>query len=170
MWGSLNLCECGCGQIVKKRFVSGHNTRIRKPKENKPNLICQYCGNKYYRKPSAAKRSKYCCKTCHIVANNKKRVKPTGSFGEWDGYLTIKLPEHPKANISGVIMYHNYVMEKHIGKHIPDGYIVHHIDDNKRNNEINNLVLVTPSVHGKIHSSQKEKGLRKWHEDRGINN
>src|ERR1039458_968444 len=35
---------------------------------------------------------------------------------------------------------------------IPEGYLVHHIDKNKQNNDIENLQLVTPENHQKIHS------------------
>lgn len=31
----MTLCECGCGEVVKRRFVSGHNGRVR-PKPTSP--------------------------------------------------------------------------------------------------------------------------------------
>jgi hypothetical protein len=49
------------------------------------------------------------------------------------------------------LMLHNYNWEKINGK-IPKGYEIHHIDLNKLNNNIENLKLVTPSEHTKIHS------------------
>lgn len=38
-------------------------------------LICQNCGRKYKKPPSAAKRSKYCCRSCHSSANSKANQK-----------------------------------------------------------------------------------------------
>lgn len=29
------LCECGCGEKVKNRFLSGHNARLNPPMNNK---------------------------------------------------------------------------------------------------------------------------------------
>lgn len=36
---------------------------------------------------------------------------------------------------------------------VPEGYLVHHKDDNPLNNNIDNLELVTPSQHGKMHKN-----------------
>lgn len=49
------------------------------------------------------------------------------------------------------LMLHNYNWEKVNGK-IPNGYELHHIDLVKTNNEIQNLLLVTPQEHTTIHS------------------
>lgn len=45
---------------------------------------------------------------------------------------------------------HNRVWEEHFGE-IPDGYQIHHRDGNKTNNNIENLQLVTPFEHKRIH-------------------
>ena len=45
---------------------------------------------------------------------------------------------------------HIYIYEKYNGA-IPKGMQVHHIDHNKDNNEIENLMLVTRKEHDKIH-------------------
>ena len=52
---------------------------------------------------------------------------------------------------------------------IPEGFIVHHIDENKKNDDINNLALITITAHNRIHShSPWNKGLtledKKWGE------
>lgn len=38
-------------------------------------LTCQNCGKQYTKPPSAAKRSKYCCRSCHSSANSKANRK-----------------------------------------------------------------------------------------------
>lgn len=59
------------------------------------------------------------------------------------------------------LMLHNYIWEKFNGK-IPKGYEVHHIDLNKINNNIDNLMLLTPSEHTKLHSDLKNgSGMNK---------
>ena len=47
---------------------------------------------------------------------------------------------------------HRVVMEKHIGRALLVGEIVHHIDGNKRNNDVSNLLLMTQSEHCRTHS------------------
>lgn len=37
---------------------------------------------------------------------------------------------------------------------IPKGFIVHHLDENKRNNNIDNLALITITAHNRIHSHE----------------
>jgi hypothetical protein len=50
------------------------------------------------------------------------------------------------------LMLHNYNWEITNGK-LPKCYEIHHIDLNKINNSIDNLMAVTPSEHTKIHAS-----------------
>jgi hypothetical protein len=47
-------------------------------------------------------------------------------------------------------LYHRMLWEKAYGI-IPEGCVVHHIDEDKQNNEISNLVMVESSQHAKIH-------------------
>lgn len=69
------------------------------------------------------------------------------------GYMT--------ANINNdTIRLHRYLYEKYIGK-IPDGYYVHHKDFNKLNNDISNLICVTPSEHSLIHKNRLGKNHNK---------
>ena len=46
---------------------------------------------------------------------------------------------------------HRYVMEKHIGCTITKNVIIHHKDQNKTNNNIENLEMMTRSHHARIH-------------------
>ena len=83
-----------------------------------------------------------------------------GRFGErsyhWhggriddDGYILVLDPERTKRT-DGRTRYipeHRLVMEQHIGRKLVSGEIVHHIDGNKINNNIENLKLVTRKEH-----------------------
>ena len=53
------------------------------------------------------------------------------------------------------IPLHHLVWEKHYGKKVPKGYHVHHKDENKTNNNINNLQLMSASEHRKLHTSNE---------------
>lgn len=71
-----------------------------------------------------------------------------------NGKYTISKHKHTGHLYVNGIALHRLVYEKHYGK-IPKGMIVHHIDFNKENNDIDNLELMTIDEHNKIH----HKGL-----------
>lgn len=48
-------------------------------------------------------------------------------------------------------MEHRLVMEQSIGRYLDKNEEVHHIDYNKMNNDISNLLLVTKTEHRRIH-------------------
>ena len=66
-------------------------------------------------------------------------------------YSLLYRPEHPRGN-HGYIREHVYVMEQHLGRYLEPGEVVHHIDCNKSNNDISNLVVLTNSQHMKVHA------------------
>jgi len=53
-------------------------------------------------------------------------------------------------------LMHRYVYEKEIGK-IPNKFDIHHIDQNKSNNKINNLECICKKEHARIYSTGKNQ-------------
>lgn len=77
------------------------------------------------------------------MANRLKEIhKPTKS-----GY--IRLRRNGKAKLEHILVWESIYGE------IPNGYQIHHIDGNKLNNSIENLQLVTPLEHKRLHSNCK---------------
>lgn len=70
------------------------------------------------------------------------------------GYLMCLKPDwYTGRKGSKHIFVHSLVMCQHLGiTEIPKGYVVHHIDGNKHNNDIDNLALLTVSGHSKLHN------------------
>lgn len=60
------------------------------------------------------------------------------------GYVFIKTPK-------GWVREHRFVWEKYRGA-IPKGMVVHHKDENKLNNKIRNLELLTRGEHQRLHN------------------
>jgi hypothetical protein len=73
-----------------------------------------------------------------------------------DGYLKVRTPSgHPYKGRK--IFYHRLVVEKRLGRVLDRKEIVHHIDENKLNNEDSNLELFSNSRehHNKRHGAIK---------------
>jgi len=77
--------------------------------------------------------------------------KHTGRRAEGRGYVTLKLPLHPRAGVSGYVREHDLIMERHIGRLIKPHEVVHHIDGDVSNNSLGNLALMTRSQHASYH-------------------
>lgn len=66
------------------------------------------------------------------------------------GYIVLRFPDNSWA------FEHRFAVEQAMGKPIPAGMVVHHIDHNTRNNSLSNLSLLWPGEHQQLHN------LRKW--------
>ena len=68
------------------------------------------------------------------------------------GYILIGNREHPFADKHGYVPEHRLVMEKKLGRYVnPETEIVHHIDEDKTNNNIENLLVTNRGDHIRIH-------------------
>lgn len=56
---------------------------------------------------------------------------------------------------------HRYVWEKCFGE-IPDGFVVHYIDEDKSNNDINNLTLMSTEKHSKLHAIERHSKINDY--------
>lgn len=54
------------------------------------------------------------------------------------------------------IREHQCVMELHLNRALEQGEIVHHIDGNKKNNNLENLYLTTVNEHNKLHAESEQ--------------
>ena len=68
------------------------------------------------------------------------------------GYILIQQPNHPNANEKGYVREHRLVVEKFIGRYLIKGEVVHHINANKGDNSIKNLMpFSTQKKHMQFH-------------------
>ena len=85
-----------------------------------------------------------------------KRERTKSGTRMWkNSYSFIKCPNHPNSiNKNGWVREHVKVMSDFLGRPIKNKEIIHHIDFDKYNNNINNLYLCNNKQnHGKIHNS-----------------
>ncbi len=70
-----------------------------------------------------------------------------------NGYLEITRGADKNRSV------HVVKMEQHIGHKLNASEVVHHVDRNRQNNDIGNLVLMTRSDHTKLHRKEKAQCL-----------
>lgn len=67
------------------------------------------------------------------------------------GYLYCYNPSHPTANKAGKVIEHVFVMTEHIGRLLKPDECVHHINRDKKDNDLTNLRLMTVAEHTLLH-------------------
>jgi len=117
---------------------------------SKIKCICPGCGKEFYQYPSRIKQGiKRCSNTCKgkFLSGENNPIWKRG-YTISGGYKMIIVGKEK-------IYEHRYVMEQHIGRKLKKGEEVHHIDGNKMNNSIENLMLLTIDEHKKFHRDKR---------------
>lgn len=66
-------------------------------------------------------------------------------------YIFVIIPGHPMADKRGRVLEHRYMMAEHLGRILTDEEVVHHKNENTRDNRLDNFELLSPSDHTKHH-------------------
>lgn len=120
--------------------------------------ICAYklCRKSFIGRDKDGVKARYCSRACHF--KNEPNPVQARIAGKKGGLVIIK-----KTRGTGTKGYikengrhqHRRVMEAHLGRKLTSDEVVHHIDENKHNNSLSNLQLVTRAEHARIHFTKK---------------
>ena len=96
------------------------------------------------------------------------KTKKVGYEGE--GYLMVKVYDHPLLPDGTKIAQHRLKMINRIKRLLRKDEVVHHIDENITNNRIGNLQLMSAGAHSRLHHIDKhyhsEAQKQKWSNER----
>ena len=67
-----------------------------------------------------------------------------------DGYVLVYAPGHPFA-ARNFVLEHRLVMEAHLGRYLTPDELVHHVNEKKDDNRLENLELTTHAEHARHH-------------------
>ena len=131
------------------------------------NTFCFYCTNPLTKRH----QDKFCSIKCLNLWQKGKHHSPKTEFkkgdkGHWKGgktmssygYVLIYSPNHPFPTRGKYVLEHRLTMEKHLKRYLKPTESVHHIDGNKQNNSLNNLIFFpNESAHQKFEQSIKRQ-------------
>mgnify|MGYP001559225428 CR=1 FL=1 len=113
--------------------------------------ICRGCGATSIRTFAKNKYNIYCSRYC-VSQYRMKELRGINSKKWKDSYIGKNGYEYKKQN-GKFRLNHIIIYEEHYKIKIPKGFIVHHIDNNRLNNNIDNLRLMTIGEHLKHHNT-----------------
>jgi hypothetical protein len=73
------------------------------------------------------------------------------------GYVYVYCPGHPRATMGCYVLRTILTVEKSTGDIVPRGMEIHHINTNRTDDRIENLMVLTHREHSIIHQSLKRK-------------
>ena len=133
-WGSFNHMLLDIGLITDTRRAVNKNIHV-----------CQQCGNKF----NAYGSRKYCSLECKTLGQRK--YEGDTSSTNVQSYRRIAFKSYDwKCHVCGFAEDLEYTKGTKLLK-FPVILDVHHVDGNRTNNEVSNLIILCPTCHAKIH-------------------
>lgn len=121
-------------------------------------MLCDNCKQYFRSSPCYLKRNRkhrFCSKKCEAEfrkLNNTFECWKGGHIGKTTGYKYIRINGKDYQE-------HRLIMEKHLGRKLERWEVVHHINENKLDNRLENLQLMSNSEHSRFHGKKKKRRI-----------
>lgn len=105
--------------------------------------LCEVCGKDFLpKRPRDGGR--FCSYKCSGKSRRSDKI-------DRNGYWYLYRPDHPESSKQGYIAEHKIVMEASLGHPVEAGMVVHHINEDKKDNRLCNLQYMSDSDHKSHH-------------------
>ena len=128
--------------------------------------VCEICQKSFEILQSQIKNGggRTCSRKCHHAYQATRQYVSGKQHHLWgdgttiiNGYRVVKNATHPFCLSTGYVYEHRLVLEPIIGRYLLSTEDVHHVDKNRLNNSVNNLMLFkSRSAHRKFESGKTE--------------
>lgn len=156
--------------VFKAKSKSG-KVFDKKRKRKIYHLVCDNCGSNFERTSDdfspqrADNKYKHFCSKCgstygfagkigSISIKNRQESLMGSKSIDSSGYISLYVgPNYKYKNTyGGRIREHIYIVQEKMGRQLEKNEVIHHIDGDKKNNNIDNLDLCTVSEHNNCHA------------------
>lgn len=128
-----------------KKYSEETIQKIKEVARNRPKEKCPMFGKKH----SEETKKKMSEKAKGVLKNN--------GFWKMNGYIFKYCPNHPNAISRSYVAEHRLVMEKHLGRYLTAKEVVHHENEIRHDNRIENLRLfANKGKHTQYHNLMKQ--------------
>ena len=111
---------------------------------------CEQCGKEFQPYEAVLR---FCSRRCASTWSGLQRRKAhTNVYG----YRMLYRPGHPMASRQGYIMEHRLVMSEAIGRMLTGSEVVHHVNGNKADNRLENLVVMSNAQHSRLPKGERK--------------
>lgn len=134
--------ECGserdlgrklCRACNLKRLSSSSKVRYETKGRYMYTLSCKACNTEF----SGSRKTQKLCTNCNASKQKfRAEIKTTNTY-IW--------------KVNGKLHEHKFIAESILGKKLQTNEVVHHVDGDPKNNKLENLMVMTRSIHGKLH-------------------
>lgn len=134
----------------KEYLTNEYNSGMTQKQIAKKLGVSSSCVLKYFRKYGISARTK-----SELASGTNNYNWRGGRRLVKEGYISVFAPNHPNCHKDRTMYEHQLVMEEHIGRLLKKNEVVHHINGDRSDNRIENLMLLTNSDHAKLHALLK---------------